>query len=73
MWVLGWGAGGAPPSGVWVVAAGAGKAPAVAGALTGTPETELPVAGARGTVTTRWLLDTEAASDLPDGFVARVS
>lgn len=58
---------------VWVVAAGAGKAPAVAGALTGTPETELPVGGARGTVTTRWLLDTEAAAELPDGFVARVS
>ncbi|WFG45785.1 6-phosphogluconolactonase [Pseudonocardia alni] len=58
---------------VWVVAAGAGKAPAVAGALTGTPETELPVGGARGTVTTRWLLDTEAAADLPDGIVARVS
>ncbi|WP_210030097.1 6-phosphogluconolactonase [Pseudonocardia parietis] len=50
---------------VWVVAAGAGKAPAVAGALTGTPETELPVAGARGTEVTRWLLDTEAAARLP--------
>ncbi|MEJ8281558.1 6-phosphogluconolactonase [Pseudonocardia spirodelae] len=58
---------------VWVVAAGKGKAPAVAGALTGTPQTELPVGGARGTGRTRWLLDTGSASDLPDGFVARVS
>lgn len=53
---------------VWVVAAGAGKAPAVAGALDGTPETELPVAGARGTGATRWLLDAGAASQLPEGF-----
>ncbi|MEQ3553520.1 6-phosphogluconolactonase [Pseudonocardia nematodicida] len=55
---------------VWVVAAGAGKAPAVAGALTGTPETELPVGGARGTELTRWLLDEAAASALPEGTVA---
>ena len=52
---------------VWVVAAGGGKAPAVAGALGGTPETELPVGGARGTELTRWLLDTEAAARLPEG------
>lgn len=52
---------------VWVVAAGEGKAPAVAGALTGTPETELPVGGARGHEVTRWLLDAGAASQLPDG------
>ncbi|WP_425563700.1 6-phosphogluconolactonase [Pseudonocardia kongjuensis] len=58
---------------VWVVAAGAGKAPAVAGALTGTPETELPVGGARGTERTRWLLDAAAAGKLPDGFLPRVS
>ncbi|MFP5021376.1 6-phosphogluconolactonase [Pseudonocardia phyllosphaerae] len=49
---------------VWVVAAGAGKAPAVAGALGGTPEEKLPVGGARGTVVTRWLLDAAAASEL---------
>lgn len=54
---------------VWVVAAGSGKAPAVAGALTGTPETELPVAGARGTRVTRWLLDADAAAQLPDDVV----
>ncbi|ANY08981.1 6-phosphogluconolactonase [Pseudonocardia sp. HH130630-07] len=52
---------------VWVVAAGTAKAPAVAGALTGTPETELPVAGARGTERTRWLLDADAAARLPEG------
>ncbi|MFP5068404.1 6-phosphogluconolactonase [Pseudonocardia nantongensis] len=53
---------------VWVVAAGGGKAPAIAGALTGTSETALPVGGARGTELTRWLLDTDAASHLPDGL-----
>lgn len=58
---------------VWVVAAGAGKAPAVAGALTGTPETELPVAGARGTGWTRWLIDAEAAGALPEGFLPRAT
>lgn len=49
----------------WVVAAGAAKAEAVAGAVGGTPETELPVAGARRAGTARWLLDREAASQLP--------
>nr|WP_255426616.1 6-phosphogluconolactonase [Pseudonocardia sp. C8] len=50
---------------VWVVAAGAGKAPAVAGALTGTPATQLPVGGVHGTEVTRWLLDTASASEVP--------
>lgn len=50
----------------WVVAAGEAKAEAVAGAVGGQPETELPVAGAGRAVTTRWLLDREAASELPE-------
>jgi 6-phosphogluconolactonase len=54
----------------WVVASGEAKAEAVAGAVGGTPETELPVAGARRAGTTRWLLDREAASQLPDGSQA---
>ncbi|WP_075295930.1 MULTISPECIES: 6-phosphogluconolactonase [unclassified Pseudonocardia] len=58
---------------VWVVAAGAGKAPAVAGALTGVPETELPVGGARGTERTRWLLDTASAAELPGSLHPRPS
>lgn len=49
---------------VWVVAAGAAKAEAVAGAVGGAPETQLPVAGAARGARTRWLLDREAASGL---------
>ncbi|MDQ4118969.1 MAG: 6-phosphogluconolactonase [Actinomycetota bacterium] len=51
----------------WVVASGAAKADAVAGAVGGAPETQLPVAGARRAGTTRWLLDREAAAQLPQG------
>lgn len=51
----------------WVVAAGAAKAEAVAGAIGGAPETQLPVAGAGRAGTTRWLLDREAAAQLPPG------
>lgn len=58
---------------VWVVAAGEAKAPVVAGALTGTPETELPVGGARGSECTRWLLDTGAAAQLPRGLLPRIA
>lgn len=49
----------------WVVAAGAAKADAVAGALDGAAETGLPVAGARRAALTRWLLDREASAQLP--------
>lgn len=51
----------------WVVAAGGAKADAVAGAVGGTPETALPVAGAARAGTTRWLLDREAAAQLSQG------
>lgn len=47
---------------VWVVAAGDGKAGAVAAALRGAPSTEVPAAGAVGVARTLWLLDVAAAS-----------
>lgn len=49
----------------WVVAAGDAKAEAVAGALGGAAETDLPVAGASRAGTTRWLLDAGAAAAIP--------
>ncbi|MFP5370985.1 MAG: 6-phosphogluconolactonase [Actinomycetes bacterium] len=50
---------------VWLVAAGAEKAPAVAQALAGASPDELPVAGVHGRRATRWLLDAAAAGKLP--------
>lgn len=50
---------------VWLVTTGTAKAEAVAAAHRGVGEVALPVAGARGTDRTRWLLDTEAAAELP--------
>ncbi|GAA1225668.1 6-phosphogluconolactonase [Prauserella halophila] len=50
---------------VWLVTAGSAKAEAVAAAHRGAGEVTLPVAGARGTGRTLWLLDTEAAAELP--------
>ncbi|SPM37152.1 6-phosphogluconolactonase/Glucosamine-6-phosphateisomerase/deaminase [Mycobacterium rhizamassiliense] len=52
---------------VWLLVAGAGKADAAAGALGGAQPVDIPAAGAIGLETTRWLLDAEAASKLPDG------
>ncbi|MBO3093532.1 6-phosphogluconolactonase [Cellulomonas dongxiuzhuiae] len=52
---------------VWVVAAGAEKAPAVARALAGDDVRTTPAAGARGTERTLWLLDLAAAPTVPDG------
>ncbi|ROS74435.1 6-phosphogluconolactonase [Cellulomonas sp. PhB143] len=49
---------------VWVVAAGAEKADAVASALGGAPVTEAPASGARGSSRTLWLLDAAAAGGL---------
>jgi 6-phosphogluconolactonase len=49
---------------VWLLAAGASKADAVAAALSGADPLDVPAAGARGTSRTRWLLDTEAAAKL---------
>ncbi|GEL93600.1 6-phosphogluconolactonase [Cellulomonas composti] len=53
---------------VWVVAAGAEKAAAVASALASAPVEVTPAAGALGTTRTLWLLDVAAtgALDLPE-------
>ncbi len=50
---------------VWMVAAGAEKAPAVALALSGAGRVQVPAAGAVGREQTLWLLDEAAASHLP--------
>jgi len=50
---------------VWFVAAGEGKAGAVAMALSGAGRVQLPAAGVSGTHLTLWLLDEGAARDLP--------
>jgi 6-phosphogluconolactonase len=50
---------------VWLITAGTGKAAAVALALGGAGEVEIPAAGARGRQRTLWLLDEAAASQLP--------
>ncbi|HEY3749434.1 MAG TPA: 6-phosphogluconolactonase [Pseudonocardiaceae bacterium] len=51
---------------VWLMTTGAAKADAVATALGGASEVELPAAGARGQQRTLWLLDPAAAAKLPD-------
>ena len=53
---------------VWLMTTGAAKADAVAMALTGASEVQLPAAGATGKRRTLWLLDTSAASKVPDVF-----
>ncbi|MGQ0465429.1 MAG: 6-phosphogluconolactonase [Sporichthyaceae bacterium] len=50
---------------VWLVAAGAEKAPVVRMALTGAGPVQIPAAGALGRARTLWLLDRAAASELP--------
>jgi 6-phosphogluconolactonase len=50
---------------VWVLAAGAEKAGAVALGLSGAGRVQVPVAGAVGRRQTLWLLDEAAAGDLP--------
>lgn len=49
---------------VWIITAAASKAGAVALALGGADEVDLPAAGATGRSHTRWLLDTQSASEL---------
>jgi 6-phosphogluconolactonase len=51
---------------VWMLVAGAAKAPAVAQSLSGADAVQLPAAGVHGARATRWLLDAEAAAGLPD-------
>lgn len=50
---------------VWLVVAGADKAPMVALALSGAGRVQVPAAGALGQRQTLWLLDEAAASKLP--------
>jgi 6-phosphogluconolactonase len=50
---------------VWVVASGAEKAKAVALALSGAGQVQIPAAGALGTEASLWLIDKAAAAELP--------
>ncbi|GGS33282.1 6-phosphogluconolactonase [Actinokineospora fastidiosa] len=50
---------------VWLMTTGANKAEAVAMALSGADEVQLPAAGARGRERTLWLVDTAAAAKVP--------
>jgi 6-phosphogluconolactonase len=50
---------------VWLLVSGSAKAPAVAAALSGADPVDLPAAGVHGRRATRWLLDADAAADLP--------
>lgn len=50
---------------VWLLVSGAGKAEAVAAAVSGANPVSLPAAGAIGREATRWLLDEAAAGKLP--------
>ena len=53
---------------VWLVAAGAEKAPAVRMALAGAGPVQVPAAGAIGRQRTLWLLDRAAAAQLPSSL-----
>lgn len=55
---------------VWFTVAGPDKAEAVAQAVQGAEQSLLPAAGARGRDRTLWLLDRDAASELPTDIVA---
>ena len=50
---------------VWIIASGTAKAPAVAMALSGAAPELVPAAGAHGRRRTLWLLDREAAAQVP--------
>lgn len=50
---------------VWLLVAGAEKAPIVSLALAGAGRVQVPAAGVRGRRRTLWLLDQAAASELP--------
>ncbi|MGQ0777993.1 MAG: 6-phosphogluconolactonase [Pseudonocardiales bacterium] len=56
---------------VWLVVAGSEKAAAVAMALCGIGEVQLPAAGATGRRRTLWLLDRAAAAKLPTELLSR--
>lgn len=54
---------------VWLAVAGADKAGAVGLALAGAGPVQVPAAGARGRKKTLWLIDQEAASQLPGRLI----
>jgi 6-phosphogluconolactonase len=58
---------------VWFVVAGEDKARAVRMALSGAGPVAVPAAGVRGRSRTLWLLDTAAASQLPQGLARLAS
>lgn len=55
---------------IWFVASGTGKADAVARAWAGQASAEVPSARPRGRERTLWLVDADAAANLPAGIVA---
>jgi 6-phosphogluconolactonase len=55
---------------VWIITAAVSKAHAVAAALGGADEVNLPAAGATGRSRTLWLLDEQSASAIPGGTTA---
>lgn len=55
---------------VWLVTAGAEKAGAVAMALRGAGEVQVPAAGATGARRTLWLLDRPAAGKVPNALIS---
>jgi 6-phosphogluconolactonase len=56
---------------VWLIVSGSEKAAAVAMALRGAGEMQVPAAGATGRRRTLWLLDRAAAAKLPSDLVTR--
>jgi 6-phosphogluconolactonase len=58
---------------IWVLAAGAEKAGAVALALGGAGASQVPAAGVRGLARTMWLLDAPAAKQIPAGLTRLAS
>ncbi len=58
---------------VWFVVAGDDKAKAAYLALSGAGVVQIPAAGPRGTQRTLWMLDREAASQLPAGLTRLAS
>jgi 6-phosphogluconolactonase len=53
---------------VWFIAAGSSKAQAVAMGLSEADRVQVPAAGPRGRYRTLWLVDRDAAKDLPPGI-----
>jgi len=53
---------------VWLIAAGTGKSSAVRMALSGAGPVQVPAAGVHGVDRTLWLLDRQAAAELPPRF-----